>query len=130
MAADRLTVLTGPPCGGKPTYAQANKHERSVVVDFDAIARALGYPLEHVEPGWHPAIGAAKAAWSALVKSALAGMAGDVWVIDSAPPPWRLRQYEAAGADVMLVDPGLEVCLERAEERGPTAVAAVRSWFG
>lgn len=37
-----LTVITGPPCGGKTQYARKHALPGEVIVDFDAIAVELG----------------------------------------------------------------------------------------
>lgn len=44
---DRVIAVVGPPCSGKTTYVAEHSKPGDVVVDFDAIARALGSPHEH-----------------------------------------------------------------------------------
>lgn len=127
-----LTVVTGPPCGGKTTHVAQNRGKRSVVVDLDALSHALGHPK--AQPKWgsgHPAVSAAHEARNAVIKAALTGAlrSVEVWVIDSRPASWRMRQYREARARFVEIDPGIEVCMQRASERGKDAAMAVEEWY-
>lgn len=58
-----LTVVTGPPCGGKTTYVEEQRQPGDLVLDLDALAHSMGYPSTQVEWGdQHPAIQAARMA--------------------------------------------------------------------
>jgi hypothetical protein len=92
-----LTVVTGPPCAGKTTYVRQHALPGDTVIDFDALAQALGSPVGH---GHEPPIAeTAGAAWSAAIREAIRQhRAGAVaWVIDSRPTAHRREQYAAAG---------------------------------
>jgi hypothetical protein len=82
-----ITVITGPPCSGKSTYARQNASPGDVIVDFDDIARSLGSAAawDH-DPRLREI---AAAAWSAAVDRALASARVGVtaWIIDSRPIP-------------------------------------------
>jgi hypothetical protein len=93
-----LTVITGAPCSGKSTYLGQHARPDDIVIDFDAIAQALGSRATHGHSAHIAAV--ASRAWLAAVCEAIAQhQAGRrAWVIDTAPTPNRRRQYEAAGA--------------------------------
>ena len=42
-----ITIVLGPPCGGKSTYVAEQAQSGDVVVDYDALAQALGSPTPH-----------------------------------------------------------------------------------
>ena len=43
----KVTVVAGPPGGGKTTYVREHKNPHDLVIDLDAIAVALGSPEDH-----------------------------------------------------------------------------------
>lgn len=124
-----ITVVTGPPCAGKTTHVHDHRSGADLVIDFDALASALGYP--GLWNGEHPATGAARIAWNAVVRSVLLNpdSYGDVWLIQSRPASWMRGNYTRAGARFVDLDPGRDACLTRAARRGPTAVDAVNAWY-
>jgi predicted kinase len=97
-----LTVITGPPCGGKSTYARQHARLDDIVVDFDLIAAALGSLASHGHSKHIAAV--AGRAWFAAVCEAIARHHDGhrAWIIDTSPPDSRRRQYEAAGARIVL----------------------------
>jgi hypothetical protein len=113
-----LTVITGPPCSGKTTYLRQHALPGHLVVDFDAIAQALGSRVTH-DHG-QALREAAGVVWSAAVREAIRqhGKGRHAWVIDSRPSPWRAGQYAQAGARlVALAAPAAELH-RRASEAG------------
>lgn len=127
-----LTVVTGPPCSGKTTHVQAERQPGDLVVDLDALAAALGYPADHIT--WddpHPAVTAARIARARILDALLAGkVGGPAWVIDTAPTDRALLAYLNAGAQLVELDPGIGVCLERAAARPDGTADRVRAWYG
>ncbi len=92
-----LTVITGPPCAGKTTYARQHALPGDITVDFDAIAQALGSPASHGHDSHLAEVAAA--AWSAAIREALNRPGRHrTWIIDSKPSPWRRGEYDRAGA--------------------------------
>ena len=115
-----LTVVTGPPCGGKTTYVDKNAAPNDIVIDMDRIALALTtknvQEYEYTEPVMSVAIAARKAA----VKQAIIVSQGQrlgCWIIHTDPNVEDRYAYRVAGAKFVECSPGLQVCLERAKER-------------
>lgn len=92
-----LTVITGPPCSGKTTYARQHAVPGDVVIDFDDLAQALGSTSTHDHDPLLREITAG--AWAAAVNRAVRNHHRlRVWVIDSNPLPARRKEYDQAGA--------------------------------
>lgn len=132
-----VRVVTGPPCSGKTTHVREHAGPLDVVVDLDQIAHALGYPHPHVdwsEPTPHPARVAALRARASLVKAAIAGEFDTpcVWIIDAAPSAIASQRYVNAGALVITIDPGAEVCHDRArtDDRTDATHDEIERWYG
>lgn len=129
-----MTVITGPPCAGKTTYVAEQRALGDLVIDLDPIARALGYPADHVE--WndpHPAVAAARAARQAVLDHVNAGrLRCNVWLIDSKPHATSLRIYQRQGARVVNLDPGCEACHNRADrdQRSASTHEQIDRWYG
>lgn len=113
-----LTVVTGPPCSGKSTYVRDRAARGDIVVDFDPLAETLGSPTTHGHGSRH--VHVALAAWRAAVAAAIRthDWGHTVWVVDSQPSDYRLRQYERAGATIVHLDAEAEVLHERARQAG------------
>ena len=126
-----LTVVTGPPRGGKSTYVRDNAQPNDVVLDLDSLAHAMGYPHPHVEWGEdHPAIDAARMARAHVLYALLKGrLHANAWVIDTRPDGAMRAQYQRAGAQVITIDPGEQVCIERAADRPAGTLDGITAWY-
>lgn len=108
-----ITVVTGPPCAGKTTYVQQHKRPGDIVIDFDALAQALGSYASHSHGKAVTEV--TQAAWTAAVRQATQATqrAHDdqhTWIIDSRPGPRRTGLYTAAGARIVpLTAPAAEL---------------------
>lgn len=124
-----ITVVVGPPCAGKSTWIGEQKQPDDVVVDFDRIASALGSQRPHAAPGAVREV--AFAARRAAITRVLGGVEADAWIIHTSPWPGQMARYADAGAEIVLLDPGIEECLARAEADGrPEGTAdAIRAWY-
>ena len=122
-----LRIIVGPPCAGKSTYCQENAAAGDVLVDYDRLAQSLGSPVPHAADGMVRQ--AAFAARDAVIDLLLNSASVDAWIIHTSPPPEQLDRYKQAGAQFVLINPGIEICLERAEERPPGTADAIRKWF-
>ena len=115
-----IHVVTGPPCAGKSTYIREHAEPGELVVDFDAIAKALGAVDDHKSDGM--VLEAARAARAAAIEVAKAGDAG--WIIDT-----YLTGTYPETAEIVLLDPGKDVCIERAKERPEGTVEEIEKWY-
>lgn len=115
-----LTVITGPPCAGKTTYARQHALPGDITVDFDAIAQALGSPVSHGHDSHLAEVAAA--AWSAAIREALRRLGRHrTWIIDSKPSPWRCGEYDRAGARYVRLTAAAAELHRRADAAGRPA---------
>lgn len=126
-----LRVLVGPPASGKSTHALNNAKPGDIVIDYDRLAQALTAPgaPTHQHPPHLNAI--TRAARTAAIDVALKQASHvDVWLIHSNPGPARIEHYLAHGADIIVIDPGREVVVERCKrERPRRMLAVVDEWY-
>ena len=115
-----LTVVTGPPCGGKSTYIKKNAQLGDIVIDMDEIAKALVFG----EVGNHDysdsVRAVARAARKGAVKQAVIVSQGNrlgVWIIHTDPSVEDRNAYRVANAKFVECSPGLQVCLKRLKDR-------------
>jgi hypothetical protein len=99
-----LTVVTGPPCSGKSTYAWSRAQPGDIVVDFDRIAQALGSgsPHDHPDAVRWVAIAARRAAVNSAIIQHEKG--ATVWLVHSRIPAKDMERYLRAGAEVVTLD--------------------------
>lgn len=126
-----LTVVTGPPCSGKSTHVRDHAATGDLVIDLDRIARAL--TTDDV-PGWdypdHVRDVALSARRRATRQARTRWRHIPLWIIDTMPDQTDLLEYRAAGAHIVTLDPGLDVCLDRAtRERPPHIAHLVHAWY-
>ena len=123
----KIVPIMGPPCAGKTTTARELLEPGDVIVDLDALAHALGYPAEHIDHD-EPPHAAVTLAWRARA-SILKALTQE-------------RRHPAATALViatdgiiglhsMRVDPGPDVCHQRADTDGRPASthAQIDAWY-
>lgn len=125
-----ITVVAGPPCGGKTTYVNTHHAPGAVIVDFDALAVALGSETFHDHTPEH--VPATRAARAAAIETVLADQpARGAWIVDTAPTRSMLARYRRAGAHLVVVDPGLDECLRRAELDGRPdwTIREIHRWY-
>ena len=128
-AAGNVTVVAGPPCAGKSTWIAEHRHPGDVVVDFDAIAQALGAPGRlNLATSDHAAIRlAARDARAAVIAAAKRGKYGATrtWVIQTWAGDWP------DGVEVVTLDPGAEVCHARADadDRPAETHQVIDQWY-
>jgi predicted kinase len=121
-----LTLVAGPPCGGKNTYIRERAGLSDLVVDYDALAVALqvsGVSHGHVD-AHKPLVCEAR---DAVLERLRLGGHGirQAWLIASAPKRKDRQRYrQRYGAQVVVVVSPEDVCLRRGMGQRP------REWFG
>lgn len=122
-----IHVITGAPCAGKSTYVKENAKSGDVIVDYDAIAKALGAE-SHLPDGdiKQAAFRARKAAIDYCVETKC-----EAWIIHTSPTDEQREAYEKAGAEFVEIDTEMETCLQRAfdDERPPETEQIIRDYF-
>lgn len=124
----RVVPIMGPPCAGKTTIAREllDVDNGDVIVDLDALAHALGYPLQHILPGdRHPAVQLAMRARASILKAIREDRRlgnGSALVIAT---------DGIDGHHAMRIDPGLDVCHMRADQNGRDASThdEIDAWY-
>lgn len=127
-----IKVVTGPPAAGKTTLIAEQATAHDIVIDLDAIARAL-MPIQlaetHVYPVHvrHVAIGARKAA---IERATRLRERVTVWIIHAIPSPDELQNYRSLHWQIIEVDPGRDVVVERCRRLRPDYIMpAVDRWY-
>lgn len=125
-----IHVLTGPPCAGKSTYIKKHAKAGDLIVDYDEIALTMG-----AKEKWNP-VGlvqrAAMKARQAAIAAALKSPSAESWIIQSRLSDEKRQTFEDAGAEIIELDPGKDVCIERAKRDGrPNNIfSAIEGWYG
>jgi hypothetical protein len=126
----RTTVIMGPPASGKSTYVNEHANRGDIVIDLDLLARALGVGVDdhnyphHVR---HVAIGART---EAIHRATRLREDITVWLIHAMPTAEQVAEYTTAGHELVLIDPGPDVVLERCTRLRPReALDIARHWY-
>lgn len=121
-----IHVVMGAPCSGKTTFVHQNMCEGDIIIDMDAIAQALGYSQGHGAKGNYLRV--ALAARQGAINEVLRKRCG-AWIIHTQPKQDDLIRYETCGAIFHVCDPGIDTCLQRAEDRPEGTAEAIRKWY-
>ncbi len=127
----QVTLVCGPPCGGKTRFVGQHAGTGDVIVCTDRLARDAGSPNAHEH---HPRFyDAARPAFQRLVDEV--GGRDDVkaWVIRCAPTRHEraLLAVRLRATRTVLLVPTLQVALGRAHRSGrdPRIVGAIHHWY-
>jgi len=123
-----ITVITGPPCSGKTTYARQHAKPGDLIIDFDEIAQALGSPSTHEHPPHIREVTAA--AWAQAIRRAIE-LRKPAWIIDSRPKPDRMERYRAARATIVPLSATADILHQRATDAGRPVIVhkQIDEWF-
>ncbi|MFD0344020.1 AAA family ATPase [Streptomyces sp. NPDC127117] len=130
LTTAHVTLVCGPPCSGKTTYVRDRAKPGDLVVDWDALAQALGSP----HPWGHPApltpfIAEARDAVTArLARSHAVERA---WIIATAPRQADRARLAPHGAAVVVLATPEDECVRRARHDGRPGgtIEAIESWW-
>lgn len=123
-----IVYVVGPSCAGKSTLVRSLLKDGDVVVDFDAIAGALGAMTPHSAKG-HVKDLCFKV--RTLVEGVVLEKDLDAWVIRSELKPDEIKALGESGAKFLVVDPGVDVAIERAlmDGRPDGTVERIKQWY-
>lgn len=106
-----LHVITGAPLSGKSTYIAEHRKEGDVVVDFDALAVAIGCASHDIT---EPYGELTKGIRQQLIDEC-AAKGYEAWIHHCDPSPERLAWYEEHGAEIVHLECTREECEARAD---------------
>lgn len=123
-----IVYVVGPSCAGKSTLVRSLLKDGDVVVDFDAIAGALGAVTPHAVKG---NVKDLCFKVRTLVESVVWEKDLDAWVIRSELKPDEIKVLGESGAKFLVVDPGVDVAIERAsmDGRPDGTVERIKQWY-
>lgn len=122
----RIVLVVGPIGAGKSTYVKKLASQNDVVIDYDAISKALGPELPRGHGGErHKLVNKLRGSLLTQVRRGEV-QADTVWIISCNPNAEQMFPYH----EVVVVDPGREEVLRRcAEERPWTLHHVVDEWY-
>ncbi|MYU24750.1 ATP-binding protein [Streptomyces sp. SID8352] len=126
-----LYVVTGPPAAGKSSWIEARARPTDIVIDLDRITLALTGPGAAQWAQYPVAMKVAHRARYAAIDEALKHVDQvDVYLIHTMPSTKWLARYRSHGAEVVAVDPGREIVMQRiADMRAPGLQAVATRWY-
>ncbi|WP_318203018.1 hypothetical protein [Streptomyces sp. SCL15-4] len=126
-----LYVVTGPPAAGKSSWIEARARATDIVIDLDRITLALTGPGA-AQWSQHPvAMKVAHRARYAAIDEAFKHLDEvDVYLIHTMPSAKWLARYRRHGAEVVAVDPGKDIVMQRIRDmRAPGLQAVATRWY-
>lgn len=128
-----IYLVYGPSCAGKSTYVA--EHAGSAPrFDFDRIAGTIAGESEtphNYSDDVRAATLATRRGFMGWLLDEETKTTEDVWVINARPSLATVDAVRAKGGRLILIDPGREVCLQRAENDGREAntVDRINDWY-
>lgn len=126
-----VTLVYGPPCGGKSTYVYRNARQGDLILDVDALAREAGSPVKHLHADRH--FREATIRFWELVDEVAGDPNAHAWIIRCAPTLWERRELaeRAQATHVVLCAPPLRDVLRYRSQaaRDPATVRLVHEWY-
>ncbi|MCM2390183.1 AAA family ATPase [Streptomyces albipurpureus] len=126
----KVTLVCGPPCSGKTTYVRERAAAGDLVVDWDALAQALGSPHPHHHPSaLTPFVAEARDA--VIARLARRHDVARAWLIATAPRDADRRRLAPEGVAVVVLATAEDECVRRARHDGRPdgTIDAIESWW-
>ncbi|CAM5529259.1 hypothetical protein SALBM135S_00848 [Streptomyces alboniger] len=126
-----LYVVTGPPASGKSSWIEARARPTDIVIDLDRITLALTGPGAAQWAQYPVAMKVAHRARYAAIDEAVKHLdETDVYLIHTMPSARWLARYRRHGAEVVAVDPGKDIVMQRIKDmRAPGLQAVATRWY-
>lgn len=128
-----LTIICGPPCSGKSTYAGQHAERGDIIIDLDVISRGLrpGFKQWSTKFPDYKLLHRAIRVRNMMLRGLAKRTHGKAWfVIGAAHEKERAWWQKMLGGQVVLLNPGIRVCRQRAFERGtPLALQGIDQWY-
>ncbi|MGY3341192.1 5-methylcytosine-specific restriction endonuclease McrA [Streptomyces filamentosus] len=130
LNATEVTLVCGPPCSGKTTYVRERAEPGDLVVDWDALAQALGSPHPHDHPRQLTPF-VAEARDAIVARLARRHDVARVWIIATAPRDSDRARLAPEGARVVLLATDEDECVRRArhDSRPGGTIEAIETWW-
>jgi 5-methylcytosine-specific restriction protein A len=126
-----VTLVCGPPCGGKSRHVDEHARPSDVIVCHDVEARRAGSARRHEHLQHHRR--AAELAWRRLVGEVAASADGTAWVIRcaAAGPDRQQLAEQLQATSVLVLMPPMSVALHRAgvDRRARRTYGLIRGWY-
>ncbi|WP_198387718.1 AAA family ATPase [Rhodococcus pyridinivorans] len=126
-----LYLVIGPPAAGKSTWVREHAEAGDLTIDFDALANVLTPAALDSHKHTAEVKAVARAARQAAIDAAVVYADDvDVYVIHSTPSAKLMEHYRGLGAEVVTVDPGPDVVMDRISRERPWQMAqAAKKWY-
>lgn len=128
----QVTIVAGPPCGGKSTFVTKNAQPGDIIVCLDTLAQQLGSQVTHNHTGSH--FGRAQKAYDRLCAQVARHPSCTAWILRCAPSPLdRMELARAVRAThCVVLLPAITTCVNRARLRDldpSVTISAISSWY-
>lgn len=126
-----VTLIAGPPCSGKSTYVKHHIPNDWACFEKERIEISLRHPEQNTRPDGFFDV-SEKLRETVLEFCRTPSVLGGVAIVEMAPDYRRREWYEEElDAEVVVLDPGMEACLNRARQReNPHQnTKTIRDWY-
>ena len=126
-----LYLVIGPPAAGKSTWVKQQAVRGDIVIDFDLLAHALTIDHDGSHEHTDDVKAVTKAARQAAIDKAVSlAQRVDVFLIHSTPSTKLVTRYRQLGAEVIEIDPGIDIVMARAKRERPWWMQQViKQWY-
>jgi predicted kinase len=133
MATGILRIVSGAPCSGKSEFVRKNAKKGDLIISFDDIAEALGFPDRTRPPGIRGIVKAARVAMIEHLMEARSPFNSDIWIIDTDPVDSAFERYRKYRGKVEFIElnPGMQECRRRAQSdnRPDWTYPVINQWY-